>query len=78
MPFLVQVLALTRERAGAEEILLHLAQSSWPVPTASLFGRCGAEEPRVNKGSCVYYGWKESLHALRGTRSPTHIASACR
>ena len=78
MPFLAQVVVLTHERASAEEILPYVAQIFWPVPVVSLFGRCGAEEPIINKESCVYYGWKESLHTLHAARRPTHIASVCR
>ena len=59
MPCHIEVVVLTHERASAEEIIPYLAQIFWPMPIVSLFGRCGAEEPRINKESCVYYGWKE-------------------
>lgn len=55
----VEVLVLTHERAGAEEIIPYLQYVFWPVPVVCLFGRCAAEEPRINKESCVYYGWKD-------------------
>ena len=52
---------LTHERASHEETIPYLEWLFWPVAVVSLFGRCGAEAPRVNKESCVYYGWKDRL-----------------
>ena len=54
-----QVLVLTHERAGAEEIVPYLKAVFYPVPVVCLFGRCAVEEPQINKESCVYYGWKD-------------------
>ena len=64
---MLQVLVLTHERASAEETIPYLEWIWWPVPVTALFGRCGPETPRVNKESCVYWGWKE-WRAKAGTR----------
>lgn len=61
MRFCLQVLVLTHEHASAEEIIPYLQWVFYPVPVVCLFGRCGALEPQINKESCVYYGWKDSL-----------------
>ena len=50
---------LTHESAGAEQIIPYLQFVFFPVSVLCLFGRCAAEEPAINKESCVYYGWKE-------------------
>ena len=47
---------LTHEWASAEETIPYLEWIWWPVPVTALFGRCGPENPRVNKESCVYWG----------------------
>lgn len=54
-----QVLVLTHERASTEETLPYLQWLFFPVPVVCLFGRCGAEQPQINKESCVYWGWKD-------------------
>ena len=57
--FHIQVLALTHEKATAEETLPYLQHAFRPCPVLALCGRAAVLEPRCAKEECVYYAWRD-------------------
>ena len=72
----VQVLALTHEKATAEERMPYLSWLFHPVPVHNLVGRTADMEPECSKCFCVWYAWKEPLHNLK-PHSCTCLPSSC-